>query len=428
MKKLIIITLAFFLVIGFSAFAGGKQEAVSKDWTKAKLTMHVEAMGWILKKFPVEVSAEKFMSAHPNVTIKVSSNADNSLNNYMLNWSAGNVDVDLAFGGAAVQVAKLAFKGLLMPWNDFYKGDFTRDHFLTHVVELTKRGNDYYALPFMVEAMSLEANRKLLVEAGLGTKSSPAKPKTLDDLYNFAKKTTKGSGSVKDIYGFSWNFTNFGDQQLFCAINDLGGKAYNADGSPNMKAPEIAKVFSFIKKVTMDGYGTKGTITDTNAGRSGLKAGSVAIIFEAASRAIEAKPALGDDAILLPFPGEEQNGSYIYSHYCYVPKETKVKDAVWAFVREQVLSKDFSKFGAEKYGKLPSLKRNFEGLSADFSEVQKWMSNPKTVGDHPWVEGSKLNSNIWEIEQELVSTNITGQQAADKLAKIAAGLNLSVVK
>ncbi len=428
MKKLVFVALAILLVFGFSAFAGGKQEKVSKDWTKAKLTVHVEAMGWILKKFPVEASAKKFMADHPNITMKVSANADNSLNNYMLNWSAGNVDVDLALGGAAVQVAKLAFKNLLVPWNDFYKGNFTRDHFLTHVVELTKRGDNYYALPFMVEAMSLEANRKLMVEAGLGTASNPAKPKTLNDLYEFAKKTTKGSGPVKDVYGFSWNFTNFGDQQLFCAVNDLGGKAYNNDGSPNMKAPEITKVFSFIKRVTMDGYGTKGTITDTNAGRSGLKAGTVAIIFEAASRAIEAKSVLGNDAILLPFPGEEQNGSYIYAHYSYIPKGTKVKDAVYGFMREQVLSKDFSKFGAEKYGKLPSLKRNFEGLSSDFTEVQKWMANPKTVGDHAWVEGSKLNSYIWEIEQELVSSNITAQQAADKLAKQASQLNLTVVK
>jgi ABC-type glycerol-3-phosphate transport system substrate-binding protein len=346
----------------------------------------------------------------------------------MLNWSAGDVNVDLCFGGAATQVAKLAFKDLLIPWNDFYTGDFSRDKFLTHSVELPKRGNDYWALPFMVEGMSLQANRDLMIAAGLGSGKTAANPKSLDELYEFAKKLTKGTGDVKDVYGFSWNFTNFADQQLFFAVNCLGGKAYNADESPNLKAPEIVEIFDFIKRVTMDGYGSKGTITDTNAGRSGLKAGTVAIICEAASRAIEAKPNIGDAAILLPFPGEEKNGSYIYAHNCYVPRGTKVKEAAWAFMREQGLSKEFAKFGAEKFGKLPSMHKNYEGLSADFTEIQKWMANPKTVGDHPWVEGEKLNLLIYEIEQALVTSNITPEAAAEQLAERGAKFNLSVVK
>ncbi len=417
-----------FLLVGYSAFCGAQPEEKALDWTEDKMTVRVEASGWILKKFPVQASADKFMADHPNITMEVTANPDTSLNNYMLNWSAGDIAVDLSFGGAAVQVAKLAFKDLLLPWNDFYTGEFSRDKFLTHSVELPKRGNDYYALPFMVEGMALEANRKLMVDAGLGTKSSPAKPGSLDELYEFAKKTTKGSGDVKDVYGFSWNFTNFGDQQLFCAINSLGGKAYNADGSPNLESSQLVDIFRFIKRVTMDGYGTKGTITDTNAGRSGLKAGTMAIIFEAASRAIEAKPTLGDDAILLPFPGMEKNGTYIYAHNAFIPKDTKVKDAVFAFMREQALGKEFASFGAEKYGKLPSMTRNYAGLSADFSQIQQWLANPKTVGDHPWVEGAKLNGYIWEIEQELVSTDITAEEAAAKLRKLAAELDLSLVK
>jgi ABC-type glycerol-3-phosphate transport system substrate-binding protein len=426
MKRIIPLSLALLVLAVPFVFSGGEAEEKAKDWTKEKVTLKIEASGWILQKFPVEASGKKFMADHPNVNVEVS--AQTSLEAYMLNWSAGDVNVDLCFGGATTQMAMFAFKDLLVPWNDFYTGEFSRDKFLTHSVELPKRGNDYYALPFMVEGMSLEANRDMMIAAGLGSGKTAAKPKSLEELYQFSKKLTKGTGEVKDVYGFSWNFTNFGDQQLFFGVNCLDGKAYNADHSPNLEAPEIVDIFSFIKRVTNDGYGSKGTITNTNAGREGLMAGTVAIICEAASRAIEAKPKIGDAAILLPFPGEEKNGSFIYAHNTYIPRGTKVKDVAWAFMREQGLSEEFSKFGAERYGKLPSMYRNYEGLSADFSEIQQWLANPKTVGDHPWVDGAKLNLLIFELEQSLVTSAITPEQAAKQLRERASKLNLTVVK
>ncbi len=427
MKNLVLFSLVLLLLPLPFAFSGGQpEEKAATDWTKENVTLKIEASGWILQKFPMEASAKKFMADHPNVKIEVS--AQTSLDAYMLNWSAGDVNVDLCFGGATTQIAKFAFKDLLVPWNDFYKGEFSRDKFLTHSVELPKRGNDYYAIPFMVEGMSLQANRDMMSAAGLGSGSTVSSPKSLEELYQFSKKLTKGTGGVKDVYGFSWNFTNFGDQQLFFAVNCLGGKAYNSDESPNLNAPEIVDIFSFIKKVTNDGYGSKGTITNTNAGREGLMAGTVAIICEAASRAIEAKAKIGDAAILLPFPGEEKNGSFIYAHNTYIPKGTKVKDVAWAFMMEQGLNKEFSKFGAEEYGKLPSMYRNYDGLSADFSGIQKWLSNPKTVGDHPWVDGEKLNSLIFEIEQSLVTSAITPEEATKQLRERASKLNLTVVK
>jgi multiple sugar transport system substrate-binding protein len=426
MKK--ILTCLMLLSLVAAVYAGGQGDSAVKDWTKAPVTLRIEASGWILQKFPMEDSAKAFMQAHPNVKVQVTQLQDDNLNAYMLNWAAGDVNVDMAFGGATATVAKLAFKDLLAPWNGFYAGDFTRDKFLTHSVELNKKGSDYYALPFMVEGMAFSANKQMMIDAGLAQGGKPMYPKTLDDVYLASKKLTKGTGDVKDVYGFSWNFTNFGDQSLFFAINCLGGKPYNADGGPNLDAPEIAQLFKFIKSVTMDGWGSKGTITDTNAGRNGLNAGKVAIILEAASRAIEAKAKIGDAAVLLPFPGEEQNGSYIYAHNVYIPKASKVKDVAWAFMREQALSKDFAKFGADKWGKLPSLKRNYEGLSADFTDVQKWLNNPKTIGDMPWVEGAKFNDMLFKLEQEMVTTNLSADDAAKRLKAEGSKLNLTLVK
>ncbi len=41
-------------------------------------------------------------------------------------------------------------------------------------------------------------------------------------------------------------------------------------------------------------------------------------------------------------------------------------------MREQGLGKEFSRFGVEEFGKLPSMQKNYAGLSADFAEIQKW--------------------------------------------------------
>jgi len=417
------------LALAASVFAGGQDEgAAAKDWTKEPVTLRIEASGWILQKFPVEDAGKRFMEAHPNVKVQVTAMQDANLDAYMLNWAAGDINVDLAFGGSTATVAKLAYKELLAPWNGFYTGDFTRDKFLTHSVELNKKGSEYYALPFMVEGMAFSANKAMMIDAGLSQGGKVTYAKTLDDLYLQAKKLTKGTGDVKDVYGFSWNFTNFGDQSLFFAINCLGGKAYNSDGTPNLDAPEIAQVFRFIRRVTVDGYGSKGTITNTNAGRDGLFAKKVAIILEAASRAIEAKPHLGDAAIVVPFPGEEQNGSYIYAHNTYIPKGSRVRDVAWAFMREQALGKEFAKFGAEKFGKLPSIKRNYDGLSADFAEIQAWLSSPKAIGDMPWVEGAKFNNTLFSLLQEMVTTNLSADDAARRLKSEGAKLNLTMVK
>ena len=157
MKKATLLLLIFsFVFVPFLMANGGQEEAAAiSDWTKDEITMKIEGSGWILKKFPIQEAADRFMADHPNVTIEVSSNQDDSLNNYMLNWATGDSDVDLAFGGSANQVAKLAAKNLLMPWNDFYSGDFDKKNFLTHSVETANKGGEYFAIPFMEEAMSL---------------------------------------------------------------------------------------------------------------------------------------------------------------------------------------------------------------------------------------------------------------------------------
>lgn len=427
MKKIVCLCFIFLLVLSLHLFAAGQKDA-ARDWKTESLTIRLESLAWILNKFPVADAANRFMKDHPNIKVQVNANQDGSLKTYLLNWSTENVEVDVAFGGDAGYVAPLAYKGLLEPWNEFYKGDYSRDHFITFVTELPKIKEGYYATPLMVEGMALEANKKMMVDAGLASNGKPLYPKNLEELYTFAKKLTKGTGDIKDVFGFSWNFSVFGADAFFSAVQSQGGKAFNTDGSPNFDEPQIVTIFDFIKRVTADGWGSKSTMTDGNAGRAGLMARKVAIIYESSARTIEAKEKIGDESTILPFPGQVEKGSFIYSHYAYVPKGCKVKDAVYAFMREQVFAKEFAEFGAEKFGKLPSMKKLYDGLGPDFNEIRKWINNSSTIGSLPWVDRGSLDSLLFELEQTVVTSGMTAKEAAQQLKERAAKLNLNVVK
>ena len=56
------------------------------------------------------------------------------------------------------------------------------------------------------------------------------------------------------------------------------------------------------------------------------------------------------------------------------------------------------------------------------------MALPGTIGDHPWVEGSKLNALFFELEQLVATGGITPDKAVERLVKEGESYNLSVVK
>jgi ABC-type glycerol-3-phosphate transport system substrate-binding protein len=393
------------------------------------VTFNYLAAQWMLQKFPVQQSAERFMRDHPNVKMVVEGYQDYELATHLLNWSTGDADVDFSIGGTVGQVVRLAAKGLLMDLGEFYKGEFDKKNFVLPLVENAKKGSEYWAIPMMMEGMMLEANKKLMTDAGLVKNGVPMKPKTLNELYEFTKKLTKGTGQVKDIYGFSWNFSNFGDLQPFSAVHALGGKAYNADGSANLNAPEFEQLFEFIAKGTKEGYHYAGTITDTNSARSAFFGGTIGMLFESSSRGIEGRPKLGENCIVLPFPDQEKNGGYNFAHYAYMPKFAKNKNIVLQYLREQVFTPWFAQeVPAVTYGKHPTMIKLWEGLPSDHDGHKSLLLNPRCTTDKAWYDGAKLNQLLYQLEQTVATTSMTPKEAVQKLREEGAKLNLKVVQ
>jgi ABC-type glycerol-3-phosphate transport system substrate-binding protein len=281
----------------------------------------------------------------------------------------------------------------------------------------------------MMEGMMLEANKQLMVSAGLAKNGVPMKAKTLDELYEFTKKLTKGKGEVKDIYGFSWNFSNFGDLQPFSAVHAMGGKAYNTDGSANLNAPEFEKIFDFISKGAKEGYHYTGTITDTNSARSAFFGGTIAMLFESSSRGIEGRPQLGENCIVLPFPDQDKNGGYNFAHYAYMPKSSKNKAIALQYMREQMFTPWFAQeVPAITYGKHPTMIKLWEGLPADHDGHKALLLNPACTTDKGWYDGAKLNQLLYQLEQTVATTAMTPQQAVQRLREEGGKLNLKIIQ
>ncbi len=427
MKRLFVLVVSLVIVLAVAGplFAGGQKEAGADK----PVTFNYLVAQWMFLKFPVEASAERFMKDHPNVKMVLEGYQDYSLATHLLNWSTGDSDADFSMGGTVGQVARLAAKGLLMDMDDFYTGEFDKSGFVLPLVENPKIDGHYYAVPVMMEGMMLEANKQLMIDAGLAKNGVPMKPKTLDELYEFTKKLTKGTGSVKDVYGFSWNFSNFGDLQPFSAVHALGGKAYNSDGSANLNTPEFEQIFEFISKGAKEGYHYTGTITDTNSARSAFFGGTIAILFESSSRGIEGRAELGENDIVIPFPDQEKNGGYNFAHYVYMPKSSTNKDIALQYMREQVFTTWFAhEVPALTYGKHPTMKKLWEGLPASHDEHKALLLNPANITDKGWYEGAKLNQLFYQLTQTIATTDMTPQQAVQKLREEGGKLNLKVIQ
>jgi ABC-type glycerol-3-phosphate transport system substrate-binding protein len=424
MKKLVSISFALLFIVALTlpVIAGGQDET-------GEVTFNYLVAQWMFLKLPVEASAERFMADHPNVKMVLEGYQDYSLATHLLNWSTGDADVDFSIGGTAGQVARLGAKDLLMDLSDFYSGEFAKSEFVTPLVENPQKAGEYFAVPVIMEGMMLEGNRQMMIDAGLAKNGTPINPKTLDDLYEYAKKLTKGMGDVKDVYGFCYNFSNFHDLAPFSAVHALGGKVYNSDGSANLDSREFENLFAFIKKTAEDGYMYTGTITETNSGRSGYFGETIALLFESSSRAIEGIPQLGDKAVAIPFPDQEKNGGYVFAHHVYMPRTSKHKDIALQYMREQVFTTWFAhEVPAITYGKHPVMKKLWNGLPAHHAAFEALLLNPGNIADKAWVEGGKLNQLLIDIEQALVTTDLTVADGVKQLREEGGKLDLTVVQ
>lgn len=382
MKKmwiLSIVTLLMVLTAGV-VFAGAQAEAKVES---GELT--VGAQAWMLEKFKLDDAAKKFMVDHPQINTKVTKVEHADTTSYILQWSSGKTSVDIAIGGSREQAVQYVPRDLVI---DFDKGFFDdtlrREDFIPAFLELGNIEGKQYMIPMMGEVMYIVVRKDYMREAGLVDANDKVIPaKTWDELYEYAKKLTKKDGNTitRLGLGIDWGYDFIHYTYLAC-LQGLNGTIYEKGTNKiDFTSANAKKLVEVWAKLVKDGYSTKDVFADTNAARTNFKSGNVAMHLTAHSRLNEYADLLGKDKIsIMPIPGTAQNGSLAFIHGMTIPKVSENQEAAKMFIKERLMDKEYQVWSLEKYGKLPVLSRNFEGVdSPEWQEILAAVQIAKTA-------------------------------------------------
>ncbi|HCH72472.1 MAG TPA: ABC transporter substrate-binding protein, partial [Ochrobactrum sp.] len=170
------------LVAGLSTFAINAAQAVEIEYWQYVFETRVKAMDKLI---------ENFEKANPDIKVKqVTFPYDDYQTRVIAAKMAGkSPDVMQLFYG---WLDKFVAGGILQPLpQDAFPHDKIESEFFP-IVSAMKRGDEYYGLPTAVRSLALFYNKKLFTEAGLDPNNPP---KTLDEMVEAAKKTTKRDAS-----------------------------------------------------------------------------------------------------------------------------------------------------------------------------------------------------------------------------------------
>lgn len=384
-------------------------------------TLRIGANSWILSKFPVQAAANDFMAKHPGVTVTVTANDQTDfVQKYLLDWSAGHTDVDLALGGTEGQLAPLAAKGFLVSWDDFFTGDYTKDKFITPFLNLGVFGGHQLTLPFLGEVMMFSINKPMFQKAGLLDSSTgeAIPPKTWQDLETYAQKLTAANGGKPGL-SVHWGFS-FATYDYFTCLLGEQGTIYGSDGKTvDFSSPAAHDCLTVGRDMIAKGWAMKDTTSNDDGARTAFKAGTVGAILEAASREAEGAATLGANNVgLMWAPGTEQNGTIAFTHAAFIPKISPAIDLAKAFVAEEVLSDPFEASGLQNFGKLPVLKSAYGFASTP--TVQLELSAAEHAVNAPrYRDYNQLDTMM----QQEIQKAVLGQETVDAaLANLQTGI------
>ena len=411
--------LLILLVLITSVFSVAAQDNLS-----GTLTVAVDA--WMIDKYNMAELEARFEADHPNVDVVVISR-EGDYTSTILEWTrTGASTADLYFGGAVSQIAPAIIDDLLVPWDDVMVGDLAPDMWLPGFLEPNyidgEAGSNYPSLPGLGELMTFQFNASLFDQAGLtNDDGTPMLPTTYDEIETAAcavsQLTVDGTPITNELH---FNVI-FAPETWIAAVVAANGTYLNEQGRIDWGSEASRQWIAFQKKLVDEGCSGTLTTTDPNAGRNGQKAGQVAIANESSSRATENSNSLCPEQGEFPCPSGEPvqqflypggMGAHLVAHQVYIPRVAARPDLAHAFAVEQLFSEYAQTWSAIHYGKLPTLKANFDALPANPNfDVLKEVLQGAQVGPWTYRDGEFLRQTYTE-ELQLY---LTGQQDLDTM-------------
>lgn len=392
---------------------GAKASATASTQAKEEpKELRITAQSWMLGKYKLDEAAKQFEKDHGvKVTISKVENADTTTN--MLQWAQGKTNCDLALGGSREQAVQYAAKDYII---DFDKGFFDdkikKDDFFPSFLELGNIEGKQYMIPMLGEVMFIVVNKSLMKKAGLvDDKGNINPPKTWDELYDYAKKTTvvENGKTVQTGLAIDWG-TNFMAYSYLSNLQGMKGNFYDSDKKTlDFTSKEAKNLMGMWAKLVKDGYTPTDTFADMDAARTNFKAGKVAMHITAASRWVEAGDLLGAaNVTVMPIPGTDKNGSLTYIHGIVIPKASPAQNLAKQFIKERLLDKDFQTYSVNKYGKMSPLNSHYTGaVAGEWSTVIE--ATKKAATSPLYKDFSKLDKTMQVELQKCIS----GKQSVD---------------
>lgn len=415
MKKIFIVLLVA-LVAVTSVFANAAAE------TSAKKTITIGAESWEINKIFLEHAAEEFMAKHPDVTVEIVTIADQAkLSNYLLDWSKGSTDVDLVFLDGGTFAKEYAAKGLIYDFDkdlNFFK-DFSKDLFTPGALDTGKLyEGKQIAIPAIYEVYGISVNKTMFKEAGLlDANGNPLPINSWDDFYKFAEKLTKkdANGNVTQVGG-SIQFGNNLDAILGVAILAEFGDVFAADGKTyNVDNAYMKHVIELWQKGVQNGYFSTSTFTNNAGGRTGFKAGQIAMCYESAGRWMEAIETVGKENLaLLRVPGAAC-ATNCFGCQMVIPKASKNAELTCQFIKECVYGEYCQTNAFNQYGKMSVIKKHFDKALA---ETPLWASIEDSINNAQNIEKYEQQQKFLEGLCQIFQAGLVDPKtSADQIVK-----------
>lgn len=398
-------------------------------------TLRISAEAWYFKKYKLYDAAEKFQKDHPDVKVEYTKIGDFETAPLMLMWSRGRTNADLAIVAAPPDAAPFVAKDLVIDFEDLFTGDFSKDKWLGAFLDECVIKGKIYVLPTDSEVMSLTVRKDLLAELGLVDKKGNIIPaKSLAELYDYARKlTTKDAAGKTTRYGLdvNWDIAYMPFTYL-SGLQATRGNIFAPDGTTiDFASKEALDLLTWWHRGVKEGYFSSGSLVDHNSPRSGMKAGTNAMIWVDQGRWIECGQVLGPEkATVMPIPGSVENGTLVYSMSMMVPKVSPNIDLVKQFIKEQLWSKWFNQWTLVNYGKMTALKRNYAGMLEDpgWKTIFQLAENEKTVYTPKYKDYPKLVDIMTAEIQSMLNLYQTPEKTLENIQNQIKGLDLAPVE